>query len=500
MSTFNIRNHLVGRGRVFVIAEIGQNHQGDMNVAKELIERAKESGADCVKFQKSCLREKFTSTALNRPYDSVNAWGQTYGSHKEYLEFSVDQYRQLQAYANELDIVFTASAMDEQSLRDLHRLNVPVMKIGSGDANNVHLIEAAARHPMPLIVSTGMQDEASVRRIVSIMRANRKENFCLMHCVSSYPTQPCDVHLRLLDVYRKWFPDVCLGYSGHEEGAAIAGAAALLGAQVRCMPSTDMGHKNWFSSDCRLSNVTSRWTRIRREPIIVCHLSRPNWSEWFTLFAVSRRCPGHSIPVTNPFWILSRNSMLTTTNWTPWSWHWPLSMVSGYSTVSCRVEISWENRWCIAAIGRLEPRWASMIFALRWASRLACRLTDAMNLSDARSTPMSLSIKMSTKLISISRNCPETRLRKRKNIVSNRFFFKSIYFDSILTQQNHFHLWFTLTSRIAAPSRHGAESKATIFYVMEFRCTSHSNKIKLFSKEKKNNKSSQTKNKLKLNR
>lgn len=233
MLTFNIRNHTVGSGRVFVIAEIGQNHQGDLSVAKEMIACAKESGADCVKFQKSCLCEKFTSTALNRPYSSVNAWGKTYGSHKEYLEFSVDQYRQLQSYANELDIVFTASAMDEQSLVELYELGVPVMKIGSGDANNVRLIETAARNPIPLIISTGMQDEGSVRRIVSIMQANQKRNVCLMHCVSAYPTQPQDVNLRLLDVYRKWFPDVCLGYSGHEEGVAIAAAAVLLGAKVR---------------------------------------------------------------------------------------------------------------------------------------------------------------------------------------------------------------------------------------------------------------------------
>lgn len=232
MSTFNISDRVVGDGQIFVIAEIGQNHQGDLNVAKELILCAKESGADCVKFQKSCLQEKFTSTALNRPYNSVNAWGNTYGRHKEYLEFGVEQYRQLQSYANELEIMFAASAMDGQSLQDLYGLNVPVMKIGSGDANNVRLLEAVARNQIPLIVSTGMQDERMVRRIVSIMRDNRKRNFCLMHCVSSYPTQPEDVNLRMLEIYRKWFPDVCLGYSGHEEGVAVAGAAVLLGAQV----------------------------------------------------------------------------------------------------------------------------------------------------------------------------------------------------------------------------------------------------------------------------
>lgn len=275
MSKFNISNHIVGNGRVFVIAEIGQNHQGDLNVAKELILCAKESGADCVKFQKSCLREKFTSAALERPYASVNAWGETYGRHKEYLEFDVDQYRQLQSYAKELEIVFTASAMDGQSLDELYGLNVPVMKIGSGDANNVRLIETTARHSIPLIISSGMQDEASVRRIVSIMGENRKQNFCLMHCVSAYPTPPQDVNLRLLDVYRKWFPDVCLGYSGHEEGVAIAGAAVLLGAQVRKTTEAIFGAK-LIIFDCRWSRGILLWIKIKKEPTIGCHWSRRN--------------------------------------------------------------------------------------------------------------------------------------------------------------------------------------------------------------------------------
>lgn len=229
---FSISNHIVGGRRTFIVAEIGQNHQGDLHIAKEMIKSAKKAGADCVKFQKSCLKEKFTANALARSYQSVNSWAETYGKHKEFLEFNVEQYRDLQSFANDVGILFTASAMDAQSLDDLYDLNVPVIKIGSGDANNFPLIECAAEHSTPLIISTGMQTEDTVRRIVATMNSNGKSNFCLMHCVSAYPTPPNDVRLRTMNLFQKWFPNVCVGYSGHEQGVLISCAAVLLGAKV----------------------------------------------------------------------------------------------------------------------------------------------------------------------------------------------------------------------------------------------------------------------------
>lgn len=230
--SFQIGNHKIGDQSVFIIAEIGQNHQGDIEIAKQMIIRAKEAGADCVKFQKSCLNEKFTKNALNRSYDGYNSWGKTYGNHKEYLEFDIEQYKILQAFSIEQNILFTASAMDIQSVQDLNDLNVPFIKIGSGDANNILLLEKAATICTPLIISTGMQDEVMVKRIVEIMQANNKTNYCLLHCVSAYPTPPQHVNLRMLEMYRNIFPNICLGYSGHEQGIAISTAAVVLGAKV----------------------------------------------------------------------------------------------------------------------------------------------------------------------------------------------------------------------------------------------------------------------------
>lgn len=113
-------------------------------------------GADCVKFQKTCLQEKFTRNALNKEYFNKHSWGNTYGEHKRHLEFTEQQFIELQNFANKVGILFTASAMDCVSLDFLHSINMPFMKIGSGDSNNLLLIENAARKQTPLVISTGM--------------------------------------------------------------------------------------------------------------------------------------------------------------------------------------------------------------------------------------------------------------------------------------------------------------------------------------------------------
>lgn len=230
--SFNIGNLGIGTGRTFIIAEAGQNHQGDISIAKKMILAAKAIGADCVKFQKSFLPEKFTKSALSRAYDVPNSFGRTYGEHKEFLEFSLQQYRELQAYAKEVGIQLTASAMDIQALQDLYELEVPFVKIGSGDTNNFEMLNAAIRHPTPLIISTGMKCEYMLDCIKDLIIRYEKQNIGLLHCVSAYPTEPRDASLRMITYLRQKFPTVVIGYSGHERGTAISMAAVLLGARV----------------------------------------------------------------------------------------------------------------------------------------------------------------------------------------------------------------------------------------------------------------------------
>lgn len=215
----------------FIIAEIGQNHQGSIDTAKILIETAKECGADCVKFQKSCISEKYSRTVLQRPYINQNSWGDTYKAHKECLEFSEQQFVELQKFALKTGIMFSASPMDLVSLKFLQSIDVPFIKIGSGDCNNLQLIEAAAQTNIPLIVSTGMQNFEMVNTVYQTISRYHKK-FCLLHCVTAYPTPLEDINLNVIKLYEEKFSDVAIGYSGHELGIDMSVAAVALGAKV----------------------------------------------------------------------------------------------------------------------------------------------------------------------------------------------------------------------------------------------------------------------------
>ncbi|KAL4716029.1 hypothetical protein ACJJTC_002794 [Scirpophaga incertulas] len=214
----------------FIIAEVGQNHQGDIEIAKNLIKAAKAAGANCVKFQKTCLKEKFTKKYLERPYENPNSWGRTYGEHKSHLEFSESQFRELLKYAKEIGIPLAASAMDMVSFDFLVNNKAPFIKLGSGDSNNPLFLKYAASKNVPLIISTGMVDKKAVKSIYDILSTHHKQ-FCLLHCISAYPVPYEDCNLSVLQDYKRTF-DVPIGYSGHEVGMAVALAAVALGAKV----------------------------------------------------------------------------------------------------------------------------------------------------------------------------------------------------------------------------------------------------------------------------
>ncbi|XP_061685693.1 sialic acid synthase-like [Syngnathoides biaculeatus] len=215
----------------FVIAEIGQNHQGDIEIAKKMIKMAKDCGADCAKFQKSELEYKFNKRALERPYKTKNSWGETYGEHKRHLEFSHEQFRELQKYAKEVGIFFTASGMDEMAVEFLHEIKVPFFKVGSGDTNNFPYLEKAAKKGRPMVVSSGMQSIETMRRVYKTVKEHN-QYFVILQCTSTYPLEPKDVNLRVITEFQKEFPDIPIGYSGHEPGISISVAAVALGAKV----------------------------------------------------------------------------------------------------------------------------------------------------------------------------------------------------------------------------------------------------------------------------
>ncbi|XP_058823614.1 sialic acid synthase [Topomyia yanbarensis] len=242
---------------VFIIAEIGQNHQGSMEVAKEMIVRAKEIGVDCIKFQKSCLPAKFTRKALERSYTGENSWGRTYGEHKTHLEFSLSDYRALQKFCSDIGILFSASAMDPISLEHLTELQLPFIKIGSGDADNIPLLRKAAVTDIPLVISTGMQSWDQVQHIYSIFK---NKPIALLHCVSAYPTPPSESLLKLIPLYKRYFPDIVIGYSGHELGLQLTLASVLLGARIVERHFTL--DKDWKGTDHKASLDPAEFGRL----------------------------------------------------------------------------------------------------------------------------------------------------------------------------------------------------------------------------------------------
>lgn len=215
----------------YVIAEIGHNHQGDLEQCKRLFDAAAESGASAVKLQKRDNRSLFTRSAYAQPYNSENAFGATYGEHREALEFDHAQYLELQQHAKELGVDFFATAFDLPSLDFLLELDVPALKIASGDLRSVHLLRAAARSGKPLIVSTGAADISDVQRAYEVLRTEGAA-FALLQCTAGYPPEYEELDLAVITKYRELYPDVVVGFSGHDSGIAMATAAYVLGARV----------------------------------------------------------------------------------------------------------------------------------------------------------------------------------------------------------------------------------------------------------------------------
>jgi len=148
----------------YVIAEIGHNHQGDIEKARQLFHRAKECGVHAVKLQKRDNRALYTAEMYNRPYDNENSFGPTYGQHREFLEFGREEYQELQRTARQLGLTFFATAFDVPSADFLEALDMPAYKLASGDLRNLPLLRHVARFQKPVIFSTGAASMEEVER------------------------------------------------------------------------------------------------------------------------------------------------------------------------------------------------------------------------------------------------------------------------------------------------------------------------------------------------
>jgi sialic acid synthase SpsE len=216
------------RERCYVIAEIGQNHQGDVEIAKELIRQAKICGAHAVKSQKRDIRSMLTPDEYRRPYNSPHSFGATYGEHREALELTRGEYAELLVFARKMGIELFSSPWDIPSAELLHRLGMRLFKVPSACVTHIPLLRTLASFKKPVLLSTGM---SSLDEIDAAAQALGDSLAAVLQCTSAYPCDFNDVNLRSMDTLRRRY-GVPVGLSGHHRGIAVDAAAVALGARV----------------------------------------------------------------------------------------------------------------------------------------------------------------------------------------------------------------------------------------------------------------------------
>jgi sialic acid synthase len=221
----------ISNKHVYIIAEIGHNHQGSLETAFEMFNQAKLAGADAVKLQKRDNKNLYTKSFFNEKYDHENSYGKTYGEHREFLEFDADQYKELIEYAKEIKIDFFATPFDFPSVEFLEKLNMPAYKIASADLTNTPLQKEIAKTNKQIFLSTGGGSLEDVKRAKeNIFSINT--NLAILHCTASYPAKVEEMNLSVLNTYDKEFPNITLGLSDHENGIDAGPIAYMLGARV----------------------------------------------------------------------------------------------------------------------------------------------------------------------------------------------------------------------------------------------------------------------------
>ena len=212
--------------RVFVIAEIGINHNGDLDIAKQLIDAANDADCDAVKFQKRTVDVVYSQAELDKPRESP--WGSVNRQQKEGLEFSKVEYDEIDRYCKEKDIPWFASAWDIGSQEFLKQYGLSYNKVASAMLTDRALLEMIAQEGKYTFISTGMSTLMEIHKAVKIFD-EAKCPYELMHCCSVYPMADSDANLAVIETLRKEF-SCDVGYSGHEKGIIVSCAAAALGA------------------------------------------------------------------------------------------------------------------------------------------------------------------------------------------------------------------------------------------------------------------------------
>jgi N-acetylneuraminate synthase len=222
-----IGNHLVGDGqRVFVIAELGINHNGSLEIAKRMIDGAVLAGCDAVKFQKRTPEACVPKDQWNIERDTP--WGRmTYLAYRHKIEFTADDYAAIDAYCRERNVLWFASCWDEESVDFMEQFEPPCYKAASASLTDLGLLKKMKSTGRPLMISTGM---STMEEIVAAAEAVGEENLCIAHSTSAYPCPVGALNLRMIHTLKAKYPECPIGYSGHEVGLAPTWAAVAMGA------------------------------------------------------------------------------------------------------------------------------------------------------------------------------------------------------------------------------------------------------------------------------
>lgn len=219
-------------GHVFIIAEAGDNHNGNFELALRLVDQAVEAGADCVKFQTFVTEQVISKFAEKAEYQKENTGSEeTQFEMVKRLELSFDQFREIQQYCKKKGILFLSTPFDLESIDFLQEIEIPFWKIPSGEITNLPYLEKIAATGKDIVLSTGMCTMEEIEEALRILRDRGAGKVTLLHCNTEYPTPYCDVNLRAMNTLKEHF-GVEVGYSDHTRGIEVPIAAAACGAKV----------------------------------------------------------------------------------------------------------------------------------------------------------------------------------------------------------------------------------------------------------------------------
>ena len=229
------------KNETYIIAEIGQNHNGDLNIAKKIIDQLDRYPYDeitgnrfnkvnAIKLTKRDLSEELSKEGMQRPYNGPNSFGDTYGKHRKFLELSYEEHVELGEYIKSKGFEFVETLCSVKCLRLLDMVKVDKIKVASRDLTNIPLIKALSKRPEPIILSTGMADEKDLLNALKILKP--KKNISILHCLSQYPAEYANLNLNTIKYLTEKFWPHTIGYSDHSLGTHIPVAAVAMGANI----------------------------------------------------------------------------------------------------------------------------------------------------------------------------------------------------------------------------------------------------------------------------